>query len=57
MITAHNANKYFPELDETQRGHMRQTKQGIYSTKVKQLFKEILPETPLPEEQDIMVKI
>ncbi|KAL7490235.1 hypothetical protein ACHAW6_015985 [Cyclotella cf. meneghiniana] len=29
MIKVKNVNKYFPESDETQKGHMQQTKQGI----------------------------
>ena len=29
-------NKYFPESDETQKGHMKQVQQGIRSTKTKQ---------------------
>ena len=28
-------NKYFPESDETQKGHMKQSRQGVRSTKVK----------------------
>jgi hypothetical protein len=29
-----NISRYFPELDETQKGHMKQTKQGVRSTKI-----------------------
>jgi hypothetical protein len=29
-----NVNKFFPESDETQKGHMKQARQGIQSTKV-----------------------
>ena len=29
-----NINKHFPESDETQKGHMRQSRQGVRSTKV-----------------------
>jgi hypothetical protein len=29
-----NVTKHFPESDETQKGHMKQTKQGVRSTKV-----------------------
>jgi hypothetical protein len=32
-LTAKAFNKYFPESDETQQGHMRNVKQGIRSTK------------------------
>ncbi len=27
-------NKFFPESDETQKGHMKQSRQGVRSTKV-----------------------
>ncbi len=33
-LTSKNVNKFFPESDETQEGHMKQTKQGVRSTKV-----------------------
>lgn len=33
-MTADNVNKFFPESDETQKGHMKQTRQGVRSTKV-----------------------
>ena len=33
-MTADNIGKFFPESDETQKGHMKQTRQGVRSTKV-----------------------
>jgi hypothetical protein len=33
-LTPENISKHFPESDETQKGHMKQTKQGVRSTKV-----------------------
>jgi hypothetical protein len=33
-MTTENVNKFFPESDKTQKGHMKQTKQGVRSTKV-----------------------
>ena len=39
-----------------QKGHMRQTKQGIRSTKLKEMVDEYFPMTATPKEQDIMVK-
>ena len=33
-MTVDNVNKFFPESDETQKGHMKQARQGIQSTKV-----------------------
>ncbi len=32
-LTSENINKFFPESGETQKGHMKQTKQGVRSTK------------------------
>ena len=33
-LTPHNIARHFPESDETQKGHMKQTKQGVRSTKI-----------------------
>jgi hypothetical protein len=33
-MTSKNVNKFFPESDETQKGHMKQIKQGVRSMKV-----------------------
>ena len=33
-MTTEIVNKFFPESNETQKGHMKQTKQGVRSTKV-----------------------
>ena len=33
-LTPQNISRHFPELDETQKGHMKQTKQGVRSTKI-----------------------
>ena len=33
-LTPENIARHFPESDETQKGHMKQTKQGVRSTKV-----------------------
>ena len=33
-MSPENINKHFPECDETAKGHMRQTRQGVRSTKV-----------------------
>jgi hypothetical protein len=35
-ITHHTVNKYYPESDETPKGHMKQSPQGVRSTKIKQ---------------------
>jgi hypothetical protein len=33
-LTPQNISRHFPESDETQKGHMKQTKQGVRSTKI-----------------------
>ena len=33
-MSADNVNKFFPESDETQKGHMKQSRQGVRSTEV-----------------------
>jgi len=33
-MTPQNISRHFPELEETQKGHMKQTKQGVRSTKI-----------------------
>ena len=45
-MTTENVNKFFPESDETQKGHMKQTKQGVRSTKV--LDEDTLLTNPTP---------
>ncbi len=35
-LTAEAVHKHFPESDETQKGHMKQHRQNVRSTKVKQ---------------------
>ena len=43
-ITVKNVNKYFPESEETQKGHMRNVRQGVRSTKTLPIA--ALPITP-----------
>jgi hypothetical protein len=45
-MTTENVNKFFPESDETQKGHMKQTKQGVRSTKV--IDEDVLLTKPTP---------
>jgi hypothetical protein len=47
-------NKHFPQLEETQQGHMKSQYQGIRSTK-QLVHPGILP-TPLPHQHDICIK-
>jgi hypothetical protein len=50
-MTVENVNKFFPESDEMQKGHMKQSRQGVRSTKVidedAMLEAEMLP-MPIP---------
>lgn len=57
LLNVENFNKHFPELDETQKGCMRQTKLGLQSTKTKELIDKNLPDQPIPKECDIMVDV
>ena len=57
LLNVKNFNKHFPELDETQKGHMQQTEQGVQSTKTKVLIDKNLPDQPIPKECDIMVDV
>ena len=57
MINVANVSKHFPESNETQKGHMRQTKQVVRSTKVSEVVEENSPIPPDPKQRDVMVKI
>ena len=46
-----NVNKFFPESDETQQGHMRGQRQGVRSTKPKKNEKPQGIQTTLEEEK------
>jgi hypothetical protein len=39
MLTARNVNKYFPESEESQKGHMRQKRSGVQKTNRRSEFK------------------
>ena len=42
LVTVENVNKYFPEPEETQKGHMNHQRQGVRSTKPKSVnFEEV----------------
>ena len=65
LITVKNVNKFFPESEETQQGHMKGQRQGVRSTKVKITVEpgtvsksdEEAEEKEFNEENDIMVAI
>ena len=53
-LMTENITKFFPESDETQKGHMRQSRQGVCSTKIanKNAVLEFLP-TPGVKHKDV----
>jgi hypothetical protein len=59
LLTVENVHKYFPESDETQKGHMNQQRQGVRSTKTKATdFEE--PDKSLTigkKEKDVFIKV
>ena len=57
MITERNVSKYYPETDETLKGHMNQTQKNVRSTKVKRVPFEIAeyPEMRGKKVQDIYI--
>ncbi len=53
-------NRYFPESDETQKGHMKKQKQNIRSTKVKEISnqeEDDTPTSPKKKEHDVCIQI
>ena len=51
-LTAKTVEKYFPESEETQKGHMRSIKAGIRSTK-KPIQQSMQEGTPIEEEEEV----
>jgi hypothetical protein len=56
--------KHFPDLEETQKGHMKGQRKGIQSTKVREQVgiknepgTEFLPQQPMKKQHDIFVLI
>jgi hypothetical protein len=57
-LTTNNVNKFFPESDKAQKGHMKQTRQGVQSTKV--LDEDALlqqPPTPGIKHKDVYLRV
>ena len=51
LLVIHNVNRHFPESEETQKGHMRNQRQGVRSTKSKAPY----PGTESPQaEKNVM---
>ena len=59
MLTERNVSKYYPEADETIKGHMNQNKKNVRSTKTKQAPFEIAeyPEMKGKKVQNLHIKI
>eukprot|EP00956_Cyclotella_meneghiniana_P037733 scaffold143603_cov33-Cyclotella_meneghiniana.AAC.1 len=57
-LTPENINKHFPESDETQKGHMRQSRQGVRSTRVpdEDAMLEFRP-TPGVKKKDVYLRV
>ena len=53
LITVKNVNKNFPESEETQKGHMRNQRQGFRSTKNKSPAQSVDSEPPPIEKKKI----
>ncbi len=56
LINTKNVRKYFPELEETQLGHMQGQWQGVQSTCPKQPL-NISPNTSIRKKQEIFVQV
>eukprot|EP00804_Cyclotella_cryptica_P013343 CCRYP_005115-RA/>CCRYP_005115-RA protein AED:0.46 eAED:0.46 QI:0/0/0/1/0/0/2/0/94 len=54
VMATTNVNKYFPQSEETQQGHMKNQRQGFRSTK-QRVQPNVLPPT-LPQQNDIYIK-
>jgi len=58
LVTVENVNKYFPESDETQYGHLNQQRQGVRSTKPREAFVEIDASAAAgKKEKDVYIKV
>ena len=60
-VNVKNVNKYFPESEETEYGHMQGTRQGFRSTKIRvkqevDITNEPNEQEPLMKKHDILVK-
>jgi hypothetical protein len=55
LINVKNVAKYFPESEETQKGHMRGQRQGVRSTRVTKPTKDTPPNIPHKKKGDILI--
>ena len=56
-LTAEAVARHFPESDETQKGHMRQTRQGVRSTKVVDEDAIIFKPSPGVKHKDVYLRV
>ena len=57
-MTVKKVNNFYPETDETPKGHMRQTRQGVRSTKEKVVVRDENNEAvPRTKQHDIYVRV
>ena len=57
MLTVENVNKHFPESEETAKGHMNHQRQGVRSTKPKDLQEPDAKEEIGKKERDVYAKV
>jgi hypothetical protein len=53
-------NRYFPESDKTQKGHMKKQRQNVRSTKVKETLnqeEDDSPQSPKKKKHDVYIRI
>jgi hypothetical protein len=55
LINVKNVTKYFPESEETQKGHMHGQRQGVRSTKVAEPTKDVPTNIPHQKKNDILI--
>ena len=55
LINVKNVAKYFPESEETQKGHMRGQRQGVRSTRVTEPTEGTPPNIPHQKKGDILI--
>ena len=57
MLTVENANKHFPESEETATGHMNHQQQGVRSPKLKDFQEPDANSEIKKKERDVYVKV
>ena len=57
LIMVQNINKYFPESDEMQKGHMQEIKKDVLFTKLQEINETFPMSQPEGKKRDIMMKV